>query len=73
MKDKTPEYEIMPTRLEIAKWYRITDRGLRLRMEVAKLRIKNRVLTLCDMRAIIKELGMPPSMPPTWYNILFGS
>jgi hypothetical protein len=73
MKEETPEDETMPTRIEIAMWYRIGDRGLRKRMEDAKLRIKNRVLTLCDLRVIIKELGMPPAMPSKWHNILFGS
>jgi hypothetical protein len=51
------------TRVELAKWYGITERGLQKRMKKAELCIKNRILTFNDLQTIIEKLGLPPMMP----------
>ena len=57
------------TRVELAKWYGITERGLRKRMKKAELCIKNRILTLNDLWTIIEKIGFPPMIPPEWVSI----
>jgi len=51
------------TREDIAKWYCISERGLRLRFQKAKLSIKHRVLTLMDILIIFQALGKPQLCP----------
>ena len=51
------------TREDIAKWYCISTRGLRLRLQKAKLSIKHRVLTLIDILTIFNALGQPQFCP----------
>ena len=55
------------TRAEVAKWYKLSERGLRYRFIKKGVVITNRSLTLTDIEYIISKLGKPPFMPP---NIL---
>jgi hypothetical protein len=57
------------TRVELAKWYGITERGLRKRMKKADLCIKNRILTFNDLWIIIEKLGLAPMMPSELVSI----
>ncbi len=65
-----PEKGII-TRIVIAEWYGIKERALRYRFKQAKICIKNRALTLDDIRLIIKHLGMPCYLPIDVKNLLF--
>jgi hypothetical protein len=58
-------------RANIAEWYCIGERALRDRMQKADVQIKNRVLTIDDIKQIIKGLGVPPNLPLHIHKILF--
>jgi hypothetical protein len=60
-------------RADIAEWYSIGERALRDRMLKADVHIKNRVLTIDDIRQIINGLGMPPNLPANIHKLLFGT
>lgn len=64
---------ISVTRTEIAAWYSISERGLRYRMNEAKISIKNRILTFDDVKAILIALGIPPNLPFEMYNRFYGT
>ena len=64
---------ISVTRTEIAAWYGISERGLRYRMNEAKISIKNRILTFDDVKAILIALGIPQNLPRELYNLYFVS
>ncbi len=61
------------TRTDVAGWYGISERGLRYRMNKAKISIKNRILTFDDVKMILIALGVPQNLPPELYNRFFGS
>lgn len=61
------------TRTEIAKWYGITERALRNRMQNKNLRITNRILTQDDIRLILRVLKEPQSMPPELRKIYYAT
>ncbi len=61
------------TRTEIAQWYGITERSLRYRMQKENVHISNRILTVCDIRLILKGLGRPRFMLSDLYDFFFGS
>ena len=58
------------TRQDIAQWYGIGVRGLRLRLQKKNLNIENRVLTLSDIKNIVACLGIPANLPVEWQKIL---
>ena len=64
---------ISVTRTDVAGWYGITERGLRYRMNLAAISIKNRILTFDDIKAILIALGIPQNLPTELYNRFFGS
>ena len=59
-------------RADIAKWYDISERCLRDRMQTKKLKIANRVLTDDDIRTILQVLGKPQCFPPELYDRFYG-
>ena len=50
-------------REDIAKWYNVTESGLRKRMRRKKVGIENRVLTDDDIRLVLTALGRPQGIP----------
>ncbi len=50
-------------REDIAKWYGISQRGLRKRFQKEKLVIKSRILTIKEIWAIFKVFGLPHDCP----------
>lgn len=68
MKEVVTELPENITREEIAKWYGIIERALRLRMQNAQLRIRNRILTITDVALILKELGVPRNLSVELYK-----
>jgi hypothetical protein len=68
MKEVVTELPENITREEIAKWYGIIERALRLRMKNAQLRIRNRILTITDVALILKELGVPRNLSVELYK-----
>jgi AraC-like DNA-binding protein len=68
MKEVVTELPENITREEIAKWYGIKERALRLRMEKAKLHIQNRILTITDVALILEKLGVPRNLSVELYK-----
>jgi hypothetical protein len=59
-------------RADIAKWYNISERALRDRMQKKQVHITNRVLTDDDIRTILSALGKPQCFPAELYDRFFG-
>ena len=59
----------IPVRTEIAKWYGLSERGLRYRLAQKGVHITNRILTLSDIELIISQLGKPPLFPADLFLI----
>jgi hypothetical protein len=57
-------------RADISEWYGIKERALRNRMQKADIQIKNRVLTITDIKCIIDKLGIPPNIPQVLYKTI---
>ena len=61
------------TRADIAIWYGITMSGLRTRMRKVHLIIKNRILTIEDIKAIFMQVGRSQHCPPEIWALCFGN
>lgn len=59
-------------RADIAKWYNISERALRDRIQKKQINITNRVLTDDDIRKILSTLGKPQSFPAELHDRFFG-
>ncbi len=58
-------------RADIAKWYNVSESGLRKRMKRKKIHIENRVLTDDDVRLILKILSRPQGIPDALWKRYF--
>ena len=58
-------------RADIAKWYNISESGLRKRMTKKDVLIENRVLTDDDVRLILTALGRPQGIPDAVWKRYF--